>query len=218
MMLSGVLKKIFKFCLFFCLAIILIFLIEGLYFYQILRKEYSVTKTDAIFVFDGAKERVEAGYKLVGLGYAPNLIISPADSKKLSGYNCKYTLPSSVKSIKEDKSRTTFENALYCSQIIKNNRFKSIALVTSDYHMPRSYFLLKTFLTGSAVKIEPIKVESLRQQSRDKQLKIVYNEMVKLWGSLGEFVYYKLTGHVLERPPKAYKAVQWLRSILLFES
>ena len=209
MMLSSAPKRIFKLTLYFCLTVVLVLLIEGIYFFQILHSEPAITKADAIVVFSGSKERIEAGCKLARLGYAPYLIISPADSKKISAYQRKYTLPLSVNIIKEDKARTTFENALYCSQIIKHHKFNSIVLVTSDYHMSRSYLLMKIFLTGSGINIQFEGVESVKYRTKEKQLKIVYNEMVRMWGSLVELVCFQFSRQVPETPLKSYKAVQW---------
>ena len=203
--------------LYFCLTVVLVLLIEGIYFFQILHSEPAITKTDAIVVFSGSGERVEAGYKLAGLRYAPNLVVSPADSKQLSNYHRKYSLPASVKVIREDKARTTFENAFYCNRIIKHHKFNSIVLVTSDYHMSRSYLLMKIFLTGSGINIQFEGVESVKYRTKEKQLKIVYNEMVRMWGSLVELICFQFSRQVPETPLKSYKAVQWLKSVLLFD-
>ena len=215
-MLSSAPKRIFKLTLYFCLTVVLVLLIEGIYFFKILHSEPAITKTDAIVVFNGSKERIEVGCKLARLGYAPYLIISPADSKKISAYQRKYTLPLSVNIIKEDKARTTFENALYCSRIIKHYKLNSIVLVTSDYHMSRSYILMKIFLIGSGINIQIEGVESVKYRTKEKQLKIVYNEMVRMWGSLVELVCFQFSRQVPETPLKSYKAVQWLKSVLLF--
>ena len=41
-----------------------------------------------------------------------------------------------------------------------------------------------------------------------------YNEMIKLWASLGEYAYYGLTGRLPEKNIKSYRAVQLLKSVL----
>ena len=202
---------------YFCLTVVLVLLIQGIYFFQILHSDPAITKTDAIVVFSGSKERIEAGCKLAALAYAPYLIISPADSKKISGYQRKYTLPLSVHIIKEDKARTTFENAHYCSRIIKHHKFNSIVLVTSDYHMSRSYLLMKIFLTGFDINLQFEGVESVKYRTKEKQFKIVYNEMIRMWGSLVELICFQISGQVPETPLKSYRAVQWFKSVLLFD-
>jgi uncharacterized SAM-binding protein YcdF (DUF218 family) len=44
----------------------------------------------------------------------------------------------------EDKSQNTYENALYCAQILKAKNITRVILVTSAVHMPRSVALFQT--------------------------------------------------------------------------
>lgn len=43
----------------------------------------------------------------------------------------------------EEKSQNTFENALYCAEILKKHKINRIILVTSAMHMPRSVALFR---------------------------------------------------------------------------
>jgi len=45
--------------------------------------------------------------------------------------------------LKEDKSRNTYENALYTKQLCQEKHFQKIILVTSAYHLPRSVILFQ---------------------------------------------------------------------------
>ena len=45
--------------------------------------------------------------------------------------------------IKEEQSRNTVENAKYTKHICQKNNYKTIVLVTSAYHMPRSVKIFK---------------------------------------------------------------------------
>jgi len=208
-------KKIFKFCLYISSAIVLLFLIEGIYFYRIIQRENTLTKADAIIVFNGFRERVEAGYKLALLGYAPNLVVSPADAYHSSTYNRRYGLPESVNVIREEKARTTFENAFYSGQIIRENRFRSIILVTSLYHLPRSLFLSKALLIGQGVKVQiyspPAGRGNLWFSSSGR--KLIHKEMLRFWGSLSEFLYCKAAGGVPDKSLNDFKAVKRLRAL-----
>lgn len=51
------------------------------------------------------------------------------------------TLPEDI--VKEDRSRNTKENAFYSSELIRNNNYSSVVLVTSGFHITRaeSWFL-----------------------------------------------------------------------------
>jgi len=64
-------KRIFKICLYMISAIVLLVLIEGIYFYRIIQEDRVITKADVIVVFNGFRERVEAGYKLAPRGMPP---------------------------------------------------------------------------------------------------------------------------------------------------
>lgn len=45
--------------------------------------------------------------------------------------------------IKEEKSRNTYENALYTKQLCQEMHFQKVILVTSAYHLPRSVILFQ---------------------------------------------------------------------------
>jgi uncharacterized SAM-binding protein YcdF (DUF218 family) len=69
----------------------------------------------------------------------------------------KFFLEQGVKSenlIFENKSRNTFENVQYSKDIIRNHK-GSWGLITSAFHMPRSYFLFKK----EGLVLEPISVD-----------------------------------------------------------
>ena len=208
-------KRMFKICLYVGSAIVLLIVVEGIYFYRIIAREHSLTKADAIFVFNGFRERVEAGYKLSGSGYAPYLVVSPADTYHLSTYSLRYGLPASVNVIIEDKAGTTFENTFYCGEIIRKNRFRSIILVTSLYHLPRSLFLCKALLMGQDIHVQiycpPADRGKLWNTSSGR--KLIQKEMVRFWGSLSELLYCKVAGGVPDKRFRDFKLVKQLRSL-----
>lgn len=173
---------------------------------------------DAIVVFLGAAGRVKAGVDLQQAGHAQHLILSPTGKHHLSG------LPSRVAEslIIEDQARTTFENALYTRDIVISQDIRSVILVTSDYHAPRSYFLLKGLLLGRDVQIRLHKVPSAGDAAifppkSVRSLKILYNEMVKFWGSLGEWAAYAVLGRVPEQSTKEMKGIRVMKGMLLFK-
>jgi len=183
-------------------------LLEIGYFYWILNLNEPIEKTDAVVVFAGSDDRVKAGFVLVKAGLADSLVISPASENQLKKYEDKNGSANETRYIIENKARTTFENAIYTRKLIEKHNLKSIILLTSSYHLPRSYLLLKTTLTGTNTEINLHGVGKFN-------LKLIYNEMIKLWASFGEFVYYGLTGRLPEKNIKSYRAVQLLRAVLL---
>ncbi|MEW6671019.1 MAG: YdcF family protein [Thermodesulfobacteriota bacterium] len=208
-------KKIIKYCLYAASAVVLLFIIEGIYFYRVIQKEPSLTNADAIVVFNGFRERVEAGYNLAGRGYAPNLVVTQADSYHLANYRRRYGLPDTVTVVKEDKARTTFENAFYAGKIIKDRQFRSIILVTSLYHLPRSLFLCKAQLLGQNVKVQvyspPADRGKLWISSGGR--KLIHREMVRFWGSLSELLYCKAAGGVPQKSLSDLKLVKQIRAL-----
>lgn len=191
---------------------------EAVYFYHIISKSNTIEKTDIIVVFAGEPERIKAGYKLASSGYAHLLVISPADTKKLKTYDEKNGLPKDVRHLVEDKARTTFENAVYTKKIISEQKFDSVILVTSLYHMPRSYFLLRMVLAGSNVRVQTYGVDtclSSGEAAHHRIAKRLYNEMAKFWASNVELLSYKMRGGLPEQNIRDSGVIKWLKSVVL---
>jgi uncharacterized SAM-binding protein YcdF (DUF218 family) len=149
------------------------------YFCWILFSPNHIEESDVVVVFTGTQDRIKKGYELSNAGYATYLMISWANPVMLKDYDREYGLEKGIEHLVEDKAHTTFENALFTARIIKDRGFKSAILVTSSYHMPRSYFLLRLMLLGSSVKI-------YRYGLRSEKEGYLLDEMVRFWGSLGE--------------------------------
>ena len=101
--------------------------------------------TDGIVVITGGQQRLDAGLRLLQIGAGKALLVSGvgrgvnksilaqeldlgAPAMKL--LNCCVTL--------EFRASDTRGNALAASQWIAKNKFQSLRLVTSNYHMPRA--------------------------------------------------------------------------------
>lgn len=111
-------------------------------------------KADAIVVLGGwnSKQRVEYGVKLYKEGYAPVVILSDGYTV-CEDVSCdlmkQYAIKLGVKKsdiITECTSTDTNESALMVKEIIQENKFKSIILITADYHSRRAYSLFKKVL------------------------------------------------------------------------
>lgn len=201
------------------LCALMIIIAELLYFHKIFsdNKKVVLAKADAVVVFNGSRDRIVAGYELANSGYAPCFIISPSTGEELKRYDKRYRLSSTVTHITEDKARTTFENAALTRKIILENGFRSVILVTSDYHLPRSYFLLRAIFAGHNVRINRLGIPNSSANRYLRGKKIIYNEMVKLWGSLGELLIYKIRGRLPDQNPKDILMIKYIKSLLLFD-
>ena len=212
-------RKIFVLSL---LVVVGLFLLEGLYFLWVNHLPSEKGTYDAVVVFAGSTNRLKEGYELARNGVAPKLIISPAGRSLLARYEKWYGSPGKAAYILEEKADTTFANAYYTAQIVKRHNLQSVLLVTSDYHMPRSLFLLKicAFTTGCRVgvyKLDTRPAGPIDWRHRVLRVKLAYNEMVQLWGSLIEGGLFFLNGPSkwLRRQPTGIS--KFLRDILLFD-
>jgi uncharacterized SAM-binding protein YcdF (DUF218 family) len=196
------------------------------YFAWVLSRSVTVPpnlEADAIVVFHGSTRRVQAGYEIAQSFDARFLIITPALESELAIFDKKYHLPPGMRHIGEPLARTTLENAVYSQRIIQRHELRSILLVTSAYHMPRSRACLNLCLLGTGVDVRVYYALTGRQNSlidyvkTSKGVKTLYNEMVRFWGSLGEWVAFKIRGKLPEKNPKDIPAVKFLKILLLFD-
>ena len=197
-------KRKLKYFLIAIVFVAFVFLAQAIFFINVLSDSCQYTDADAVVVFGGGAGRIEKGYELINNGYSKHVIISPAKSAALVKFDKKYGWRQDFKHIYETKARTTFENAVYIKRLIAKHHFKSVLLVTSTWHMPRSYFLLKTQLLFSGVKIYRVASDcssngrlSFWESSTIR--KLVYREFAKLWGSVGEYFIYLFNGKLPEK-------------------
>jgi len=76
----------------------------------------------------------------------------------------------------ENKSKNTMSNALETYKWIKKNNFKSITLITSDYHMPRALIEFKKILIE--IKIIPFVLKN-NDKGLEKKIKNYFFEYLK---------------------------------------
>jgi uncharacterized SAM-binding protein YcdF (DUF218 family) len=110
----------------------------------------------------------------------------------------KFFLEQGVRSenlIFENKSRSTYENINYSKDIIKNNK-GTWGLVTSAYHIPRSYFAFKK----QGLVLEPISVDYRTGTSSTFWINFDIRKGLVNWRLLFREIagvsYYKITGKI----------------------
>ena len=95
----------------------------------------------------------------------------------------------------ENKSRNTFENISYSKDIIKNNK-GTWGLITSAYHIPRSYFAFKK----QGLVLEPISVDYRTGTSSIFWINFDIRKGLENWRLLFREIagvsYYKITGKI----------------------
>lgn len=130
--------------------------------------------TDAIVVLTGGRNRITEGINLLNQKRAPILFISGVSQdvkigdleKRLSVY-----ADDESRIVLGYKATNTIENASEVSEWIKQNDIKSVRLVTSNYHIPRSIAELETYHLPIQIIIHPV------------YSKYVKKEWWKHWGS-----------------------------------
>lgn len=122
------------------------------------------TVTNSIVVLTGGKNRLLTGFKLLEENKAEKLLISGVDEKANMAdlkqiYN-KYT-SEEMKSY-EDRitlghyATNTYSNALETALWMKANKFKSLRLVTSNYHLPRSLIEFQSAMPDIKIIPHPV--------------------------------------------------------------
>ncbi|MBP3546127.1 MAG: YdcF family protein [Alphaproteobacteria bacterium] len=98
-------------------------------------------KADAIVVLTGGRNRLKEAVKLLNNKKADKMFVSGVfkdTSLKALQKRKDVEIINSENITLDKKSTNTVENAIEASSWVKDNKIKSIYLVTSNYHMPRS--------------------------------------------------------------------------------
>jgi len=127
--------------------------------------------TDGIVVLTGGPGRVSRGIRVLAAGHARRMLVSGVDRRvRPADLADAYHVPSGVLA-RVDLGRSavdTRSNALETRRWIADHHYKSIRLVTTDWHMRRARFELRQVLRGitvvpDAVPSEPLLLGLLRE-------------------------------------------------------
>ena len=122
-------------------------------------------KADAIVVFSGDNgPRTEKGVELLKEGLGEYLILSGGIvyddvtmAELMKNHAIKLGVPKE-KILIDGKASTTHENAEFTKEIIEENNFKSIIVVTSEYHSRRSKLAMEKALKNTLIDGQQVKV------------------------------------------------------------
>lgn len=122
-------------------------------------------KADAIVVFSGDNgPRTEKGVEFLKEGLGEYLILSGGIvyddvtmAELMKNHAMKLGVPEE-KILIDDKALTTHENAEFTKKIIEENNFKSIIVVTSEYHSRRSKLAMEKALKNTLIDGQQVKV------------------------------------------------------------
>jgi hypothetical protein len=158
------------------LMILLAVFVGALVFYNSVPKCNRV-RSDNIVVVTGDARRIPHAVNLLRRHKNGRMLVSGAGSHDLRSI-----IPSDLvgKVDVETKATTTFDNSIEIRDWVLSNGIKDIALVTSDYHIWRTLFLVKKQLPNTRIEICPIDSRNLNQHKR-----------TNLW--ISEFFKYMMT-------------------------
>ncbi len=116
--------------------------------------------SDAIVVLTGGKDRIETGLELFSEGFAPEIFITGVhDGVTQQDIIARHTgvkpLPACC-IILGYKANSTTENAAETKEWMTGKNIKTIRLVTSGYHMPRTVVEFRAALPGVKIIPHPI--------------------------------------------------------------
>ncbi len=141
---------------------------------------------DAIFVLTGGENRIAEGFRAWREGKGRDLFILGAGrdarlEQVLPGHGA--LGPGERGRVRlEGWSRNTFENAISAKSFVMINGYRSVILVTSDYHVPRA---LRAFLTvlppDVSVSVLPVRSAGRWGAATPRTLKLFLVEGWKYW-------------------------------------
>ncbi len=163
----------------------------GFYLREIARHESVPITADGIAVLTGGAQRIGDAANLLGSGHGRRLLISGVNAKSgreevlranpdLKAYlDCCVDL--------DYRARNTIGNAIETRRWVRTHAFRSLLVVTSNYHMPRALTELQHALPDVALIPYPVVVDpqGIERWWRDPTVaRLLFAEYVKYLASL----------------------------------
>jgi uncharacterized SAM-binding protein YcdF (DUF218 family) len=135
-------------------ALLLVWALGFVAFAAVLPRPAGDQSTDAIVVLTGGPGRVSRGVEILRKGEARRMLISGVDRRvRPADIAATYAIPAAPMA-RIDLGRSavdTRSNALETRRWIAEHGFRSVRLVTTDWHMRRARFELRQVLRGVTV-------------------------------------------------------------------
>lgn len=145
----------------FLLALVVLWALGFLWFWKTLPKPVDIAaRTDGIIALTGGEGRLAYAVSMLEKGLAPRVLITgvhPDTGKKLlaAQLGVRPELMECCIDI-EHEAGNTVGNARAAAQWVRENRIRSVRLVTSDYHMPRAMLEFRTALPDAEIIPTPV--------------------------------------------------------------
>lgn len=164
--------------------ILLILMINGLLFNSLnLGKTDMPEHSDLIVVFAGDNGRLEKAAELYKLGYGKKVLFTPSQNDLTTQAAVATGIPASA-IILDRQATSTYKNAVVTLDVMKKNGYKKALVVTSDYHIRRSRFILNR-LNEDGYEINIVGALNTKEQhwtERSNANAIWWSEFRKLMG------------------------------------
>ena len=138
-------------------------------------------RTDAAIALTGAPGRIEHALRLIEGGRAGKLLVSGVDRQvRVSEFEKQYSVPPRLMRCCVSlgfKAYDTRSNAREAVRWLRENRFRSVRLVTSDWHMRRARFELGRTLPSDITLV----TDAVASQPTLKILFLEYNKLLAAW-------------------------------------
>jgi uncharacterized SAM-binding protein YcdF (DUF218 family) len=156
--------------------LVLLYVLGYAAFAVLLPKAGDERRTDAIVVLTGGAKRLERGLQLLEQKKADRMLISGVErTVRASELAARYGRQQAVFECCIDLGREavdTRSNAEETARWLERHKYKSVRLVTTDWHMPRAGFELAR-QAGDGVKVYP---DAIPSKPRFRQLFTEYNK------------------------------------------
>ena len=147
---------------------------------------------DALIALTGGEYRVQTAIDLLAQDKADKLLISGVN-QKIAPASVLAKAPENIKAriTLGYQATTTKENALEAQGWVQHHHFKSIILVTSFYHMPRTYLEIVAHIPDTEISFFPIWPKQF-----DQSMNWIYTRSAwQLFLEYHKFIYVWITQH-----------------------
>lgn len=192
-----------------CLLVATLLLQVGFFAFMALVTPTPPASADLIVVFPGTPERIEGAFELARQGFSKRLLVMESNETSFTANLQRQSpLPPGAMAVFRQNGRNTLGDAIIARDVSRSLGARSVILVTSSYHLPRSSLLLGALLFNSPAKLAVYGVEEKGLARKGlfttfRGLHTVGIELLKMWSSLAELGWYAFSGKTLQQVPGA---------------
>lgn len=157
-------------------------------------KADNTAHTEAIIALTGGRNRIAEAVKLLNEGKADRMFISgvgPRSTFSDIKHRQKLTVSTDRDIALGRKATNTVENAIETTEWLDRHHIRSIRLVTSNYHVPRSVTEFKTRNPGIKIVVHPVYSENV-----EKKWWTSWHTFSLIFSEYNKFLYVYIRSHL----------------------